>query len=71
MITHHHGVLQEQKVGAPPELFNFGEGPRWGSLCPNRDQLRELKVVLTHILSMLGIGARLSADNKMKTRETN
>ena len=60
MVTHHYGILEEQKVGAPPELFNFCQRPGWGGLRSNRDELRELKVILAHVLSMLSIDTGLS-----------
>lgn len=46
MVTHHDGVLQEQEVGAPPELLYFGQGPRRSGGSPHGDELGEFELIL-------------------------
>ena len=59
MVAHHDRVLEEQKVGTAPELFDLGQGPRWRSLCSDGNQFGELKVVLTNVVRILSIDAGL------------
>ena len=59
MVAHHDGVLEEQKVGTAPELFDLGQGPRWRSLCSDGNQFGELKVILTYVVRILSIDTGL------------
>ena len=57
MITHHHCILEEQKVGTPPKFFYFGERARRRCLCSDWNQLGELKVILADVVSIFAIHA--------------
>ena len=58
MITHHHSVFEEKKIGAAAELLNLGKWAWWRCLRPNRNELWELKVVLAYIIHILSVVAR-------------
>ena len=59
MVAHHDRVLEEQKVGTAPELFDLGQRSWWRSLRSDGNQFGELKVVLADVVRILSIIAGL------------
>lgn len=57
VIAHHNGVFEQEEVWTATKFFNLSEGPRRCSLCTNRNQLRELKVILADVISVLAVDA--------------
>ena len=60
MITHHDRVLEQEEIWTSPELLNLSKGPRRCRLRPYRNQLGKLKVILTYVVRILPVDARLS-----------
>ena len=58
MVAHHHGVLEEEEVGASSEFFDFGQGPGWCRRRTNGNQLWELELIfLAGVLAVFQIFA--------------
>lgn len=57
MIRHHDCVLQQEEVWWTAKLFNLGQRPWWGRLCPNWHQFAELKFVFRKVLCVFSIQA--------------